>query len=283
MSGEGWEDGFSRDRAELFEALGHQTRIRILQTLAETPMGFSELKKGLEIESSGLLQFHLGKLKGLVKETPEGNYALTCEGNEALSIVSAHPGPSTVHAAEKNAVNKTDILVVALLISIVAASTLGGYVFSLNSQFSSLIDNAYREYKGQYVMHIWYNLNYTEWHLIRRDTASALLTMDSALSRYQNGGWVRNAMLQYSADYRALENDPSFTNDVNQVYYYLLSIRARIYNNASTGSDLAFIVSAQQAYLLWSESLDEPVGGAYCISNPDAIKSAFHSLALGTT
>jgi len=25
------------------------------------------------------------------------------------------------------------------------------------------------------------------------------------------------------------------------------------------------------------------VGGAYCISNPDAIKSAFHSLALGTT
>ncbi|MDD4877051.1 MAG: helix-turn-helix domain-containing protein, partial [Dehalococcoidales bacterium] len=58
----------------------HPTRIKILHCLAEAPLGFSELKKRLDIDSSGLLQFHLGKLQGLVKVSQEGNYVLTGEG-----------------------------------------------------------------------------------------------------------------------------------------------------------------------------------------------------------
>lgn len=39
------EDAFNKDRAELFEALGHPTRIKILQTLEKSPLSFTELKK----------------------------------------------------------------------------------------------------------------------------------------------------------------------------------------------------------------------------------------------
>ena len=74
-------------RAELFEALGHPARMKILQSLNDAPMGFSELKRKVGMESSGHLQFHLGKLNGLVKNTTEGNYVLTDDGKEALRLL----------------------------------------------------------------------------------------------------------------------------------------------------------------------------------------------------
>jgi hypothetical protein len=54
----------------------------MLQALAKSPHGFSELKRALGIESSGQLQFHLGKMNGLVQVTPEGDYALTDQGGK---------------------------------------------------------------------------------------------------------------------------------------------------------------------------------------------------------
>ena len=78
------DEGFNVGRAELFEAMGHPNRIRILKALSDTPLGFSELKRTLSMESSGLLSFHLQKLSNLVKTTSEGAYALTDEGKEAL-------------------------------------------------------------------------------------------------------------------------------------------------------------------------------------------------------
>jgi len=83
------DEPFNASRAEVFDALGHPTRIKILQVLSEKPLGFSELKRGTGIESNGLLSFHLGKLTGLVKINAEGSYALTEEGREALRIVEA--------------------------------------------------------------------------------------------------------------------------------------------------------------------------------------------------
>jgi len=62
MSGESGKDIFSRDRAEPFEILSHPSRIGMLQALAESPLGFSELKRALRIESSGPLQFHLEQI-----------------------------------------------------------------------------------------------------------------------------------------------------------------------------------------------------------------------------
>ena len=44
-----------RQRAEVFDALSHPTRIMILKALSDEAMGFSDLKKKLGIESSGHL------------------------------------------------------------------------------------------------------------------------------------------------------------------------------------------------------------------------------------
>jgi DNA-binding transcriptional ArsR family regulator len=77
---------FDPREAELFEALGHPTRIGILQMLNENPLGFSELKKKIGIDSSGHLTFHLSKLVGLVRTNPEGKYYLTDIGREALRV-----------------------------------------------------------------------------------------------------------------------------------------------------------------------------------------------------
>lgn len=72
--------------AELFEELGHPVRMRILQSLGEAQLSFSELKRKVGIESSGHLQFHLGKLDGLVRILG-GDYALTDDGREALRLM----------------------------------------------------------------------------------------------------------------------------------------------------------------------------------------------------
>ena len=85
---------FNRTRAELFEAIGHQTRIRMLEAISQEPLTFSGLKKRVGIESSGHLSFHLEKLSGLIRSTPEGTYALTDDGREALRLIQ------TVHGTE---------------------------------------------------------------------------------------------------------------------------------------------------------------------------------------
>ena len=80
------DGGFDSSRAELFDALGHPTRIKILQVLNQRATTFSELKKEVGIESSGHLSFHLGKLNLLLRVTPEGIYELTDDGREALHL-----------------------------------------------------------------------------------------------------------------------------------------------------------------------------------------------------
>jgi len=80
---------FNSERAELFEVLGHETRIRILKILSESPCSFSELKRRVGIESSGNLSFHLGKLESLVKTDSIGNYVLTDDGQQAIRVIDA--------------------------------------------------------------------------------------------------------------------------------------------------------------------------------------------------
>ncbi|MGI0079485.1 MAG: ArsR/SmtB family transcription factor [Nitrososphaerales archaeon] len=76
--------------ADLFDLLGHPTRVKIIEILSERDQSFSEIKRKIGVESSGHLQFHLSKLElGLVKLAPDGkNYTLTDEGKEALRLVA---------------------------------------------------------------------------------------------------------------------------------------------------------------------------------------------------
>ena len=72
-----------KQRAEIFDALGHPMRLRILKVLSEGPLGFAELKRSLNVESSGHIQFHLDKLNGLIK-TEDGKYCISDKGKDAL-------------------------------------------------------------------------------------------------------------------------------------------------------------------------------------------------------
>lgn len=55
-------------------------------------MTFAGLKRTLQIESSGNLQHHLGKLGDLVRQTDDGLYALTDDAKEALRTLKAVKG-----------------------------------------------------------------------------------------------------------------------------------------------------------------------------------------------
>ncbi|MGA2310141.1 MAG: winged helix-turn-helix domain-containing protein [Candidatus Bathyarchaeia archaeon] len=77
------------DSAELFEAISHPVRIRILKILEKQPTSFASLKRQLNIESSGNLDHHLKKLAQLTKVRADGLYCLTDAGKEALLSIEA--------------------------------------------------------------------------------------------------------------------------------------------------------------------------------------------------
>jgi DNA-binding HxlR family transcriptional regulator len=77
------------DSAELFEAISHPERIKILKILSEKPSSFAALKRQLGIESSGNLDYHLKKLNQLVTVQENGLYGLSDAGREALLSIEA--------------------------------------------------------------------------------------------------------------------------------------------------------------------------------------------------
>jgi DNA-binding transcriptional ArsR family regulator len=76
------------DSAELFDAIAHPTRIKILKILEKEPATFAALKRQLNLDSSGNLDHHLKKLGPLIT-TQNGNYTLTEVGKQALASISA--------------------------------------------------------------------------------------------------------------------------------------------------------------------------------------------------
>ncbi len=90
-----------KQRAEVFDALGHPTRIVILKALSEGAMGFAELKKRVGIDSSGHLQHHLSKLDGLIKTDEYGKYCLSDQGKDAM--LSVRTVEETAASGEKAA------------------------------------------------------------------------------------------------------------------------------------------------------------------------------------
>ena len=115
-----------RQRAEVFDALGHPTRILILKVLNEGSLGFADLKKKTAIDSSGHLQHHLNKLDGLIKTDEYGKYCLSSEGKEALLTVQTVEKSVAVpkntekyvpRLSKKMLLKSASILLVVLLIS----------------------------------------------------------------------------------------------------------------------------------------------------------------------
>ena len=92
-----------RQRAEVFDALGHPTRILILKVLSEGSLGFADLKKKTGFESSGHLQHHLTKLNRLIKTDEYGKYCLSDEGKDALLTVQTVERASLKNNAQEKA------------------------------------------------------------------------------------------------------------------------------------------------------------------------------------
>ncbi len=130
-----------RQRAEVFDALGHPTRILILKVLNEGAIGFADLKKKTSIESSGHLQHHLTKLNGLIKTDDYGKYCLSDQGKDALLTVQTVENATTKnnvktktlkhHFSRKVGLKPVAFLLVALLI---ASSTIA--IFEYNQTVS---------------------------------------------------------------------------------------------------------------------------------------------------
>ena len=139
-----------RQRAEVFDALGHPTRIVILKALSEGPLGFADLKKKTAIDSSGHLQHHLTKLNGLIKTDEYGKYCLSDQGKDALLTVqtvenaseSRKKDPEKIRSHRfnsKTVLKSVSLLLVALLI---ASSAIALYEYNqttvLQKEFNQL-------------------------------------------------------------------------------------------------------------------------------------------------
>ena len=124
-----------RHRAEVFDALGHPTRIAIVKVLSEGSLGFADLKRKTGIESSGHLQHHLSKLNGLIKADEYGKYCLSDEGKDALLTVQTVENSSPkkeVSGKVKNRHFKVGLKPVAFLLVtlLIASSVMAVYEYS---------------------------------------------------------------------------------------------------------------------------------------------------------
>jgi len=132
-----------QQRAEIFDALGHPTRILILKALDEEPLGFADLKKKVGIESSGHLQHHLNKLDGLIQTDEYGKYRLSEQGREALLIVQTVEKAASSSEPEKSrrGLRSTQILKVIsilLAVALVATSVIAAFEYvQLQSQLGN--------------------------------------------------------------------------------------------------------------------------------------------------
>lgn len=72
-----------------FAALGNETRMEILQTLAEDddPLSFSELRERVGMRDSGQFSYHLDKLDGYFVTKTEGGYELRQSGRYVVEAV----------------------------------------------------------------------------------------------------------------------------------------------------------------------------------------------------
>jgi DNA-binding transcriptional ArsR family regulator len=198
MSGENSQDSFSKDRAELFEALGHPTRIRILELLSDSPKAFSDLKKALDIDSSGQLQFHLGKLHGLVK-TVEGNYALTDDGKEAIRIVMVEKPKADLQRITGKRMKL--LTVSAIVVLVILATSLGYFAYNYSSQ----LQNTNRIIQQNFVQR---DFNYT---IVLSHTESCC-TVITCICSVQLSPTIENITLIPLSDARAVTSFPQFNN-----------------------------------------------------------------------
>jgi DNA-binding HxlR family transcriptional regulator len=186
-----------RQRAEVFDALGHPTRIAILKALQEGAAGFAELKKKTAIESSGHLQHHLNKLDGLIKTDEYGKYCLSDQGKDALVTVQTIENASATEetsAKTHRLKGKTGLKSVAILLTALLIASSAFAVFQY-SQIATL----QREVDRIGIVNFDAMAYYNEFGVIPATNVNASfappVTMYRALQiALQNDGWNKTSL-----------------------------------------------------------------------------------------
>jgi DNA-binding transcriptional ArsR family regulator len=125
------EGFFMSEIAQLFEAVSHPARIRILELLENSPMGFSELKRNLEVKSSGNLDHHVKKMSELVSIDHQGLYTLTEKGREALKGIRTIKSNIKANRSEPSTQSKKAFSALVMLV--------GGFIIVLILSISLVI------------------------------------------------------------------------------------------------------------------------------------------------
>jgi hypothetical protein len=128
-----------RQRAEIFDALSHPTRITILKALGESALGFADLKKKTSIDSSGHLQHHLSKLGPLIKTDEYGKYCLSDQGKDALltvltveNVASTDEGNNKSRLRIKGSSNRTILKIFAIGLAVLLLTSLSYSFYEFN-------------------------------------------------------------------------------------------------------------------------------------------------------
>ena len=100
------------------------------------------MKREVGIESSGHLQFHLGKLNGLVSTNAEGSYTLTDDGREAIRVLKAIPTTSDqiplVSTTPKRRTNWLVPILAIIVIAIIAGAGTGYLLGNMNEHTTTI-------------------------------------------------------------------------------------------------------------------------------------------------
>jgi DNA-binding transcriptional ArsR family regulator len=212
-----------RHRAEVFDALGHPTRIQILKVLSEGSLGFADLKKKTGFESSGHLQHHLTKLNGLIKTDEYGKCCLSDEGKDALLTVQTVENASPKKEVKEKGhwhvrigIKPIAFLLIALLI---ASTAIAVYEYNQATNLQKEVTN----FNGNYAASAYYNESayYSEFGVIPSTNVNSSFTPPISMYRalqigLDSQGWNETSLkgksvIAYLVNWELLTNNTAGT------------------------------------------------------------------------
>lgn len=130
----------------IFASLKHPIRRRILRVLSTTPESFSDLQKGLRIESPHLT-YHLEGLGNLLFKAEDGRYALSSLGQAAVSTMNQVEETPRTPSQLSVPSRRWKISAVALLVVSILLFSLFFFQYQALSQLSIQYSNLKEEHE----------------------------------------------------------------------------------------------------------------------------------------
>ncbi|MGB9959127.1 MAG: winged helix-turn-helix domain-containing protein [Candidatus Bathyarchaeales archaeon] len=137
-----------KEYAEIFDSLAHPTRIGILKALQKENLTFADLKRKMQIESSGHLQHHLSKLGTLIKTDEFGRYCLSELGKDALFVIQTAErekklGETDIHInGPKRRTVLTTVLLLLLVFSLASTFCLWNFVAVQGQYYCDVVEGS---------------------------------------------------------------------------------------------------------------------------------------------